>query len=271
MSTNNAHEDPSSILTVEQPRTKKDLCDFNHPPSSPSKDYNHNHKHDDSVEMKVTAPIRPCNQDVWEKERNDRWMARYAELKRFQKQFGHTIVKKEDDGPLFQWIVTQRSYFAKDGLSVERKALLDELGFVYNLNEAKWRRRFEELLKYHSKHDSWIVNGSDDAQLAQWSYKQRVEFHNFEKGKKSKLSKVRFKLMKENGYKIQNIQSKTCTVSKNNDLKKKKGQVKPTKMKSPVRKSKRRWVEERGHAEQTNTNEKNCGREVVNKHSSKRQ
>jgi len=184
-------------------------------------------------------------------------MARYAELKKFQEQFGHTSVKKEDDGPLFQWIVTQRSYFAKDGLVAERKALLDELGFVYNRNEAKWRRRFEELRNYHSKHDSWIVNGSDDAQLAQWSYKQRAEFHNFEKGKKSKLSRERFHLMKESGYKIQTVQSKTCTVSKNNDLKKKKGQVKPKKIKSPVRKSKRRRLEQRGHVEQTNANEKN--------------
>lgn len=61
------------------------------------------------------------------------WDARYAQLAKFQKRFGHCLVPIREPGyyTLHRWMVTQRSAYNRGELATQRFDKLDRLGFSW--------------------------------------------------------------------------------------------------------------------------------------------
>lgn len=75
------------------------------------------------------------------------WSDRFEELTSYAVNHGDCNVPKAA-GPLGRWVARQRELARKGGLTQERRASLDGLGFVWNTNEAAWETRFNELLQW---------------------------------------------------------------------------------------------------------------------------
>jgi len=65
---------------------------------------------------------------------------------------------KTDDGyPLGAWVATQRNAYVTGKLSHERVARFEELGFVWDVNQAKWEKGYQQLVAYKTAHGNCIV------------------------------------------------------------------------------------------------------------------
>ncbi|EKX35357.1 hypothetical protein GUITHDRAFT_118481 [Guillardia theta CCMP2712] len=71
--------------------------------------------------------------------RDKEWEARYLELQAFHRQHGHSNVPKRhvENPPLGTWVMTQRSKIRKGLLAAEKKLLLEELNFEWELKKNK--------------------------------------------------------------------------------------------------------------------------------------
>jgi hypothetical protein len=71
-------------------------------------------------------------------------------LVRFKRKTGHCIVpgKYEQDKYLGQWVDKQRRNHKNDTLGLDRKRILDEIGFVWKVNDddTLWHQQYEKLV-----------------------------------------------------------------------------------------------------------------------------
>ena len=84
-----------------------------------------------------------------------------AELVAYKAIHGHTNVSRYDNEnkKLGKWVNTQRNAKTKDKLSEERVNKLNEIGFVWDKNEADWqlankvcKYRFDILYVFYEQH-----------------------------------------------------------------------------------------------------------------------
>jgi hypothetical protein len=76
---------------------------------------------------------------------------------------------------LEKWVAQQRYYRSIGKLTKDKIQLLDALSFVWNLEEARWEKRFAALVAFKKTHGHCEVPGSwaENRQLATWTTKQR--------------------------------------------------------------------------------------------------
>ena len=78
----------------------------------------------------------------------------YGLLQAFVKKHGHCKVPAKhvtaDGYRLGSWVDKQRQ--RQDGMSAERKARLDALGFIWDPHEALWEEGFEYLRAYANEY-----------------------------------------------------------------------------------------------------------------------
>ena len=144
---------------------------------------------------------------------NGRWQSMLDALKAFQKEFGHCRVPAGwlRNPKLANWVAVQRRQFQEGKLSEDRKAELNALGFVWNVNsrgksdfvgeepidsDARWRQRFSELEAYKQANgDCRVPSGwRQNAQLANWVAVQRRRY------KQGKLTAMRVELLQSLGF-----------------------------------------------------------------------
>ena len=58
---------------------------------------------------------------------------------------------------LSNWVIAQRALYRKLELPEKRIALLEEVGFVWNLHDEKWDIMFETLMEYKTEVSSTMV------------------------------------------------------------------------------------------------------------------
>ena len=108
------------------------------------------------------------------------WDARYSELLSYRKRFGHCNVPQywNKNKSLGGWVIHQRAY--GEYLSPERYDKLKRIGFIFDLPEYWWQKKYKELKKYHRKHGHCKVpKGSGPfVSLAEWVGKQRGDYKN---------------------------------------------------------------------------------------------
>jgi hypothetical protein len=78
---------------------------------------------------------------------------------------------------LGQWVGMQR--YAKDTMPAERRELLDEIGFVWDVHEAKWEEGFAALEKFKAREGHCDVpqryRGDGAFSLGTWVTYQRAK------------------------------------------------------------------------------------------------
>jgi len=146
----------------------------------------------------------------------DRWFQMYEALKRFHKKYGHCAVLRSfvtDDvvnapRPLGSWVNTQRETFRKAqekkgakgargrghyghyAEGSDRVRLLNEVGFIWEANDAQWMEGYVQLKLYveENKHAAvpTLFVTKDGYPLGSWVHTQRREFTDAQKYKGAK-------------------------------------------------------------------------------------
>jgi superfamily II DNA or RNA helicase len=112
------------------------------------------------------------------------WRTSYLALLEYRNQFGDCRVPQEWKGnqKLAKWVGTQRVQYARGKLSRERIALLDKVGFDWDLGKATWDERFSELCAFKERfqHTRVKTKWAENPLLGAWVVEQR---YNRRKGK----------------------------------------------------------------------------------------
>ena len=140
------------------------------------------------------------------------WLRRYEELKSFQKEHGHCNVSRKEKS-LGNWVQKQRSAYklyllkielnderimnnarrasassgtsrrSQSPLKEEQVQLLNDVGFIWNVNEWKYRLNFEKLQSFHSNHGHINVpNTPETEELYKWLSRRKKEYKKYLNG-----------------------------------------------------------------------------------------
>ena len=135
------------------------------------------------------------------------WEGRYQELIEFKNTYGHCRVPTQDDSfiKLSSWVQHQRAEKKKKDnekksrLSDEREKLLNEIGFVWNIQSETWNKRLNELKQFKAEHGHVRVH-TKQGKLGSWVMIQRLQYGLRQKDEKSTLCDERMKALDEVGF-----------------------------------------------------------------------
>jgi hypothetical protein len=97
----------------------------------------------------------------WDPTEN-RWQDFYARLVRYREVHGHCCPPRSyEDRKLTNWIFGQRTKNKLGKLSDERKRMLDEIEFVFDVREASWLENYQQLKSFFEQHGHSNVPQSD--------------------------------------------------------------------------------------------------------------
>ena len=115
-------------------------------------------------------------------EREAQWQRSFNRLEAYRAKYGTVQVDQEKDPQLWMWTDQQRKAYRREQLSETRTDLLDELGFIFDLQEAAWRQFYEKLCAFAEKHGhaNAPTHGGEDESLGFWVNRQRGHYHNNE-------------------------------------------------------------------------------------------
>jgi hypothetical protein len=108
---------------------------------------------------------------VWDAE-EAWWQKGFKELVAYKEEFGDCLVEKIPQGPfnsLASWVSRIRN--TRDRLTPEQITYLDELEFVWDLQEVYWERYFKLLVAYKEEFGNCLVSRTrlnDPHNLARW-------------------------------------------------------------------------------------------------------
>jgi hypothetical protein len=117
------------------------------------------------------------------------WYQQCEKLIKYKRKNGHCTVprKYEQDKYLGMWVSTQRARQASNKIPIDRKRILDRIGFVwkpdryYNFkpDDKLWHQQYEKLLEYKRKNGHCKVpKHKDDKSLGIWVINQRARHAN---------------------------------------------------------------------------------------------
>merc|ERR1712071_435051 len=139
------------------------------------------------------------------------WQKMFQQLKEYVERHGDGNVPTGYKGnPILAiWVRTQRKNYklwmqrrrnvGSSGLNPERIKRLEALGFVWNVWDARWKERFEELVDFID------MNGHSDVThankiLRSWVQVQRYHYSLWKKGEKSGLTQERREMLDKIGF-----------------------------------------------------------------------
>jgi predicted helicase len=126
------------------------------------------------------------------------WDMRYGELIKYKDQFGDCNVPNRwtENKQLGLWVQNQRNNYRRKILSDDRIKRLEDISFVWELNELLWEEKYEELKEYMKKHGNRNIpqHWPENKQLGKWVSHQRTNY------RKGKLSEDRIKRLEDIGF-----------------------------------------------------------------------
>ena len=120
----------------------------------------------------------------------------FNDLLKFKEKYGHLVVPlKCDDFPsLGPWVAAIRN----KKIPTERKKRLNSIGFVWDVLEANWQRRYQEVKEYKKKHGTFrIADRKKLINLHSWMIRMRTAKRY---GRTDELSEERIKLLDDIGF-----------------------------------------------------------------------
>jgi Helicase associated domain len=155
---------------------------------------------------------------MWTSYRRVTWEQRFEQLRLYQQRHGTTLVSQHrgvggvagggfdrsstsnsafspmdaDTVALAPWVKKQRTTQRKKEMGLERVAMLDSIGFVWDVEDSSWEGRFVELLQFARVHGTYA--NPKDAGLKGWVYRQRYKYHEnaLSEEKRKKLDAIGF-------------------------------------------------------------------------------
>jgi hypothetical protein len=124
------------------------------------------------------------------------WQRGLAALKKFKRREEHCRVHRhhlEGRYKLGQWVAVQR--YSKDSLTAERKARLNQLGFMWSRSDWLWEKGFAALKAFKSRERHCLVPAlhiEGDLKLGNWVSTQRRKKNIMSKERKRRLNRIGF-------------------------------------------------------------------------------
>lgn len=114
---------------------------------------------------------------IWT-EREANWQRSFNRLLQYKERFNSVHVQQTKDAKLWSWAAAQRKAYQKGKLSENRFKLLNDIGFVFDLQEAAWWNFYEKLCDYAKTHGTPDVptQSKDDPSLGTWVARQRRQY-----------------------------------------------------------------------------------------------
>jgi hypothetical protein len=128
------------------------------------------------------------------------WKNQYEKLVEFKRKHGNCLVPRsyQEDMSLGMWVHNQRQrHHSKNTIQLDRKGLLDELGFVWRVDySALWNKQYGKLVEFKRKTGHCMVPNKyqQDTSLGVWVGNQR-QLHS-----KNKIKSNRHVLLEELGF-----------------------------------------------------------------------
>jgi hypothetical protein len=126
------------------------------------------------------------------KEFDKKWNMKYEQLVEYKRTNGNCMVPRRYDQnkSLGQWVMKQRVGHNNNKLGIDRKMLLDEIGFAwkpdraltYKKDDKPWHQQYEKVVEFKRSHGHCMVprRYQQDESLWIWVHTQR-KFHNHNK------------------------------------------------------------------------------------------
>jgi hypothetical protein len=142
------------------------------------------------------------------------WNTQYEKLVEFKQTNGHCLVPRtrmyQEDVSLGIWVSTQRQRHTNNKMPVDRKGLLDEIGFVWRVdNDTLWKKQYEKLVEFKQTNVHCLVpqRYQEDVAFGYWVNTQR-QFHS-----NNKLGLDRTGLLDEIGFvwKVDTLAARSST------------------------------------------------------------
>lgn len=140
----------------------------------------------------------------------DQWQDRYAELKEFHQQNGHSSVPHttSSNRRLARWVKRQRYQYKlrqegkPSAMTDDRIRLLESLGFVWDSHGAAFEDRLRELDEFKAEHKHCNVpsNYRANSSLASWVKCQRRQYRLYREGKHSNITQTRIDQLERMGF-----------------------------------------------------------------------
>lgn len=105
---------------------------------------------------------------------DERWVENYKKLCAFKERFGHFSIppNRPEYRELSTWMKRQRFLYKRDRLPEERIAALDEIGFAWTGQAARWDILYEQLVRFQAEHGHTRVP-TKSRELYRWTNQQR--------------------------------------------------------------------------------------------------
>jgi uncharacterized protein YbgA (DUF1722 family) len=138
-------------------------------------------------ELGFVWKVPPGSSDNHNHTDNKNWHHQYEKLVEFKRKNGNCLVpyKYDEDATLGMWVSRQRQFHSKNKIRLDRKELLDELGFAWKTSQSgnidkNWHQQYEKLVEFKRKNGHCLVppGYEDDVSLEIWVRKQRVRLAN---------------------------------------------------------------------------------------------
>lgn len=129
---------------------------------------------------------------------SSRWMSVFAKVNAYKAAEGHCNIPRnsQDKRQLALWVKNQRYEYRKGKMNPKKIELLENIGFVWDLHQAKWFEMLEDLKRFKSKHGHCNVpqRVKEVRKLSIWVSTQRLNF------KRGRMSKERFLILENLGF-----------------------------------------------------------------------
>eukprot|EP00980_Cylindrotheca_fusiformis_P029943 scaffold24077_cov117-Cylindrotheca_fusiformis.AAC.1 len=135
------------------------------------------------------------------KHKDVRWMANLNALREYKAKHGDCIVPRgySANPQLASWVAEQRKQRKllqsgkQSSMIPSREKLLDEVGFVWNAQEAAWERQMEDLKMFRKEEGHCLVpvGHAKYPKLGSWVKEQRRHYVLMKQGKQSNMSEER--------------------------------------------------------------------------------
>jgi uncharacterized protein YbgA (DUF1722 family) len=118
-----------------------------------------------------------------------KWNVKYEQLVEFNRTNGHCLVphKYEQDKSLGEWVRKQRNIHNNNKMRLDRKIILDEIGFTWKADAHKfkdklWHQQYEKIVEFKRKNGHCQVphKYEQDKSLGHWVCTQR-NYHTNDK------------------------------------------------------------------------------------------
>lgn len=145
--------------------------------------------------------------------RSDKWEQMVAQLTRYNKLHGHSMVSPDENPELAQWCKTIRRNYrhqqlngtaeqligsSRPTLSNEKLKVLSQLNFVWNVQTYLWNQRYHDLCSFRAQNGHCDVPLKSD--LGMWVHNQKCSYRSLLQGKPSNLTPERLAALTSIGF-----------------------------------------------------------------------